>query len=293
MADSSLSDQVKAAERDKYLAEAAKANAEKEKIEFDLSQSKKFFNTKTIWSVILGVGFLGFFITYVVIPAANKENIEISTQNAITKESLRKQRDTLLNEKDSLNKVRTNLNKQINDNKKIADENNKLNDSVNNAKRKLESLKNQTNSLSLLISHSQNQIKFYKSQINSLKPTVDSLENAKSFKLLWEKSGFSFLNLYINFSFQNTIKNSDITPILTFTDDNGKKYLFENDSGLDVSQGFHFLIPANLKYSLSIKSKIYKLPVNKINFDYNEIGNRKTTIEGVYRYDYNVELIRK
>ncbi len=98
MADLSISDQLKAAERDKYLAETAKAKSEKEQIDYELKQSKRIFNVKTIWSVIVGVSFLGFFINYVIVPAANKENIELATKNAITSDSLFKQK-ILLEEK--------------------------------------------------------------------------------------------------------------------------------------------------------------------------------------------------
>lgn len=84
-----LNDQIKAAERDKYLAEAAKAIAEKKQIDFELSQSKKFFNIKTIWSVIIGVGFLGFFISYALVPIAQRDNILLGIQLAKQSDSLR------------------------------------------------------------------------------------------------------------------------------------------------------------------------------------------------------------
>ncbi len=125
----SIADQVKAAEKEKYLAEAAKALAEKEKVEYELSQSKKFFNIRTIWSIIIGVGFLSFFISYTLIPISQRDNILLSTRLAkesdslyiggkILKEKLtilKQLKDSLIKQSDSLSKSKyqnTQLNKE-------------------------------------------------------------------------------------------------------------------------------------------------------------------------------------
>lgn len=101
-----LEDQVKAANRDKLLAEAEKAKSERKRVEFDLfelqSETNKswFFKkdaiTKIGTSVVLVITFLSFFIPFVVLPAFNKDNIELATQNAITKDSLYKQGKILI-----------------------------------------------------------------------------------------------------------------------------------------------------------------------------------------------------
>lgn len=114
MGNLSLEDQVKAANRDKLLAEAAKAKSEKEKVDFDLNESKKDVNQKWIFKkdsiskiatlAIFTITFLSFFIPFVVLPAFNKDNIELATQNAITKDSLYKQGKFLAIETKTLSK---------------------------------------------------------------------------------------------------------------------------------------------------------------------------------------------
>lgn len=81
-----LDEQIKAAERDKYLAEAKKVEAEKERINFQHEQEKKE-SLKPWWKslgfrqILIGTTALGFYITYVIIPAFNIENIQLKLEN--------------------------------------------------------------------------------------------------------------------------------------------------------------------------------------------------------------------
>lgn len=124
MGNINLEDQVKAANRDKLLEEAKKAKSETEKVEFDLSELKKevdknwFIRKDSISKIatlfVFVITFLSFFIPFVVVPAFNRDNIELATQNAITKDSLYKQGKILVNktialEADSINNYKLSL----------------------------------------------------------------------------------------------------------------------------------------------------------------------------------------
>ncbi len=87
----SIEDQVKAAERDKFLAEAKKAESERKKIDYELAESiketskptwrkKEFRNT--LIAIFLGLSFLGFYIEYAVLPFVNRDNLLLSVENA-------------------------------------------------------------------------------------------------------------------------------------------------------------------------------------------------------------------
>src|SRR5690242_20557879 len=92
-----IDEQVKIAERDKYLAEANKAITEQARIQFELDEllkesKKEWYRKKEFgyniskWAV--GIGFLIFFINYAVLPATNKNNIELATSVAMANDSL-------------------------------------------------------------------------------------------------------------------------------------------------------------------------------------------------------------
>jgi hypothetical protein len=86
-----LEDQLKAAERDKYLSETRKAESEKAKIDLEAEKIKKENNKpwwQTQFSGLLGIGFLGFFITFVIYPMSKIENKELMLQTKIDAEKL-------------------------------------------------------------------------------------------------------------------------------------------------------------------------------------------------------------
>src|SRR3569833_2857110 len=86
----SISDQVKAAERDKYLAEASKAIAEETKVIYDLEQSKKWHNG-IVFKGVVTIAFIGLFVNFVLIPTFNLNKIKLETLLANEKDSLSKQ----------------------------------------------------------------------------------------------------------------------------------------------------------------------------------------------------------
>jgi hypothetical protein len=110
----SVDNEVKIAERDKYIAEAEKAKAEKLKIEFDYQEAKResskhWWLTKNfrqqIITALIGVSLIGFYISYVVEPALKIDNIKLSLKNAIDS-------TTLYNRQIILNKDSIKLKKQ-------------------------------------------------------------------------------------------------------------------------------------------------------------------------------------
>jgi len=275
MADSTFDDQVKAAERDKYLAEAAKANAEKEKIEFELSESKRFFNTKTIWSVILGVGFLGFFINYVVVPTFNKENIELETKNAITQDSIQIQKRLLRNKIDSLNK-------QIGINRKISDKNNALSDNIKKSSITLSSFQKKNDSLQKAVVKSKSLLISYNKEILIVKPLRDSLKNLRETqKLLSSNSHLTVLLVFSNKEWQI---DGYINPVINVSNSKGKIYKYYPETERIFAVGIHpwnetnfdFIVPWNknepdkFDYNVTIKSQKYKLQNDRYHITFNQ-----------------------
>jgi membrane protein insertase Oxa1/YidC/SpoIIIJ len=92
-----LEEKAKQAEINKYLAEAKKATVEQQKIQYELSElvkenSKRWYRKKETlngiskWAV--GISFITFFLNYVIVPAANKDKIELEIKNSKTSYSL-------------------------------------------------------------------------------------------------------------------------------------------------------------------------------------------------------------
>ena len=69
MEDLNLDEQLKAAERDKYIAEAKKAASERSKIDFEHTKLKKIWWKKITFrqfiEILIGISFLTFYINYV------------------------------------------------------------------------------------------------------------------------------------------------------------------------------------------------------------------------------------
>ncbi|TCC97210.1 LptF/LptG permease family protein [Pedobacter hiemivivus] len=105
-----LEEQVKIAERDKYIAESKKALAEADKIYFEYGESKresqkKWWQTKNfrqqLIAVLLGVSLIGFYLNYVVIPTTQAEAIRLNLKNAVAEKNL----DSKAKELDSIKKA--------------------------------------------------------------------------------------------------------------------------------------------------------------------------------------------
>lgn len=86
----SLDEEIKIAERNKYLAETEKVNAEKDKILFELQEAKSesqknwWQSSKVKQNIIpglIGLSFLGFYINYAVLPAFQAENLRLNLDN--------------------------------------------------------------------------------------------------------------------------------------------------------------------------------------------------------------------
>ncbi len=87
---STLDDEIKQAKRDKFLAEIEKTNAERNKVlhetEEAIKESKRpwWWTTKVRQNIIpgiIGLGFLGFYISYAVVPAFQVENMHLKLDN--------------------------------------------------------------------------------------------------------------------------------------------------------------------------------------------------------------------
>jgi hypothetical protein len=92
-----LDEELKEAERQKFLAEAEKARTEQKKIELDyntqLRDSKRsWFLKEKFWknfvSIFLGFSILGFYVNFIILPSFQKDNIELSLENSKHKKEL-------------------------------------------------------------------------------------------------------------------------------------------------------------------------------------------------------------
>jgi hypothetical protein len=254
-----LADQVKAAERDKYLAEAAKAQMESKKIENDINDSHKFFNVKTIWSVILGVGFLGFFITYVVVPAANKDNIETRTAIAISYEANRKQQLKIDSNIDSLNKL-------LKVSKSLKKQNDGYATKINSQKLTLDTLDNKYKTTVLNTNELKKSAEKYKTQISKFKPIVDSFKNEINTTKLLEHNPYT-LDLFLIYHGKSTLIENE--PTFTVKVKKNETAVFAPTEIYDAGENFmfyEFTMPELEVLTLSIKSKKYKLIPEKIRY---------------------------
>ena len=106
-----LDDQIKIAERDKNLAEIQKLLAERDKLYFELEETKKESKRKwfkknafkqSILLGLIGIGFLGFYITYAVIPAFQVESLHYKLENEKKADSLYKKQKKIDSEDSTL-----------------------------------------------------------------------------------------------------------------------------------------------------------------------------------------------
>lgn len=124
----------KIAETNKFNAEANKAEAEKLKVDFETAELKKEAAKKwwlkrsfraQILSVFIGISIIGFYITYVVVPASNVENMSLKLENQKAELRIFNAQKTItldsqtlaiqIKDTDSLNMI---LSAEINNNKK-------------------------------------------------------------------------------------------------------------------------------------------------------------------------------
>jgi hypothetical protein len=85
----SVEEQMKIAELKKILAETEKTVSEKDKIDFELEELKKE-SRKPWWikkafrnhliSALIGASFIGFYLTYVIVPASNLDKLDLQLQ---------------------------------------------------------------------------------------------------------------------------------------------------------------------------------------------------------------------
>lgn len=117
-----LDDQLKAAERDKYLAEAKKAESEKQKTDFEFLQLKS--EREKVWwlqlkfrqsliSVLIGISFLGFYINYIVIPLSTIDNLELKLNNKVEEIKLFELDNKLKHDSILFNSYRSSTEKQL------------------------------------------------------------------------------------------------------------------------------------------------------------------------------------
>jgi hypothetical protein len=113
-----LDEQVKEAERLKLIAETKKADAELKKIELDYSEqlnelAKPWYIKRKFWnnlaSFLIGFSILGFYIEYIILPAAKKDNIELGLENARHMKDLYMQEALLKEDSTKLEKERSQI----------------------------------------------------------------------------------------------------------------------------------------------------------------------------------------
>jgi len=83
-----LSEQVKSAERDKYLAEAEKAKSEKIKIDKEINRYKYFLTRTEIFTILAAIPIFWFYYEFLAKPIFDRDNILNSLENSKQKKSL-------------------------------------------------------------------------------------------------------------------------------------------------------------------------------------------------------------
>jgi|GEM_PF-3135663 len=166
-----LADQVKEAERDKLF-------AEKEKLEHDLQQSKKFFTKNTFWTIVVSVAVFGFYYDFAAKPVIERDTILGSLENAKTKLELDKKSALVDKEAASNNILRESLNQEHLKALKTADTLNLARIEINHAKNAITKfttiLKSNPTQADLIkaqskVTASLNEISKYKIRVDSLK----------------------------------------------------------------------------------------------------------------------------
>lgn len=166
-----LAEQVKEAERDKLF-------AEKEKLEYDLQQSKKFFTKNTFWTIVVTVAVFGFYYDFAAKPIIERDTILGSLENAKTKLELDKKSEIIAKEAANNNILRGSLIQEHLKAIKTADTLNLARIEINNARNAITKfttiLKSNPTKVDLIKAQSKvttalNEVSKYKIRIDSLK----------------------------------------------------------------------------------------------------------------------------
>jgi len=167
MAESELDKQIKEAQILMYKAKADKAEAEKKKINFEITQEKKVWTSRKFWAQVIVIGggtivFLSFFIPYAVIPIAEHKSYVLA--------------DSLDNEKKDLKIKTEKLDKEIANNKSLVKNKSDLIKNITTLQRLYDSIHNNV----AMIKQNQvlvtQKILYSKKQLAQYKNAVDSLE---------------------------------------------------------------------------------------------------------------------
>jgi hypothetical protein len=178
MPETSLSDQIKAAERDKLLAETRKAESEKHKIDFELEQAKKqgnvhrFLKTEFIKNLIIGIigiGSLIFIINYMIIPFHDRDVLQAEIKNEETSQELLEKKHLLFQESLKVQEKDSMLTRAINSTITI-------NYTVNKQKQIIDSLKAARQKVDIGYA---NVLKYYSSKVISNEKLIDAIKNLK------------------------------------------------------------------------------------------------------------------
>ena len=173
MVETELDKQIKQAEIRKHTAEAEKAEIEKERADYELRQSKKYFGWRTARDIsrpVLGIGVILAVTFSIVIPLINVTNLNDKAELATKQTALAYKDDSLRRRNDSLEKKSISLKRQHQISDSLTHLSARLQDSVKSQRLSLANAKTETGLV-------KKQLQTDRSKLTSLTAITDSMNN--------------------------------------------------------------------------------------------------------------------